>query len=484
MPRRRTPIAPTRDRHGVHQSHASRHYRRGSQHDLLKDLRRSLPTALALDAVFQETARGAAMLLRAQAASLWRVDEAAGQLQAGAFWSTTPTAAAPPQTICLEQDATGWVARQQQRLNVPDLGRDARFVAFEYWQQRGWCRFLGVPILLEEKLFAVLACHATEPCVLDRASQELLDTFLTCVCITLHHAILYATATTARRAAEQSAYVQASLAVRQASLYATETRARNALEAAMRAKNTFLANMSHELRTPLNAVINYRELLQEEMEEQGHVAYVADLRKIHEAGRQLLALITDVLDFARIEAGKVELTRDTFAVPALVYALAELLQPLLAQHANTLESHIADEVQWLYGDRLKVQQSLLHLLHNACKFTSHGHITLDVAHETVQDAIYIRFQVRDAGIGMGPEQLATLFQPFTRGDDTTTRKYGGTGLGLVISQRLCQLMGGEITVTSTLGQGSTFTMRLPAPSHMPVIPQCKGRVCLNVICSW
>jgi signal transduction histidine kinase len=281
------------------------------------------------------------------------------------------------------------------------------------------------------------------------------------VAIALQHAILYTTETAARQAAESSAYAQTMVAVRHASLHATETMARAAIEAATRAKNTFLANMSHELRTPLNAIINYSELLQEEIAEQGHLNYSADLRRIHAAGKHLLILINDILDFAQIEAGKVELHYETFHILALVHEIVTTLEPLLAQHANTLEVHVADDVKTLHADKTKVQQSLLHLLSNACKFTSHGRVALDVTRTTLEGHTAVRFQVCDSGIGMHSDDLHKLFQPFTQVDETT-RKYGGTGLGLAISQRLCHLMGGEITVTSTLGQGSTFTMYLPA----------------------
>jgi signal transduction histidine kinase len=419
----------------------------------------------------RETTRGAATLMRAPAASLWRVDAAAGMLHASAFWSAASDVEAPPQTLRLDQDAVGWVARHRQPLNVSDLTGDRRFVALDYWRQHGWRSFLGRPILLDDTLFAVLACHGVQPFVLRAEEQGLLHTFLASVAIALQHAVLYTTETAARQAAESSAYTQTMVAVRHASLHATETMARAAIEAATRAKNTFLANMSHELRTPLNAIINYSELLQEESTEQGHLNYSADLQRIHAAGKHLLTLINDILDFAKIESGKVELHHETFHVPALVHEVVATLQPLLAKHANTLEVHVADDVKTLRADKTKVQHSLLHLLSNACKFTSRGRIGLHVTCETAEGHTAVRFQVCDSGIGMSPDDIPKLFQPFTQMDDTTTRKYGGTGLGLAISQRLCHLMGGEITVTSTLGQGSTFTMFIPAQPALALASQ-------------
>ncbi len=383
-------------------------------------------------------------------------------LHAGAFWSTTSDVQAPPQTLRMDQDAIGWVARHRQVLNVSDLYGERRFVALDYWRQNGWRSFMGLPILLKDKLFAVLACHGVQPFTLGVEEQGLLHTFIARVGTALCNAILYATEAAARCAAESSAYAQATIAVRHASLHATETMARAALEAATRTKNTFLANMSHELRTPLNAIINDSELLQEEVTEQGHLDYVADLQKIHASGKHLLTLVSDILDFASIESGKVALHRETFHVPGMVHEIVATLQPLLTKHANTLEVHVADEVETLYADKTKVQQSLLQLLSNACKFTSHGRIGLDVACETADGHPTVRFQVHDTGVGMSPDDIHKLFQPFTQVDDTATRQYGGTGLGLAIGQRLCQLMGGEITVTSMLGKGSTFTMHIPA----------------------
>ena len=241
--------------------------------------------------------------------------------------------------------------------------------------------------------------------------------------------------------------------------------AKEAAEAANRAKSAFLANMSHELRTPLNAIIGYSEMLQEDAADQGHSESAADLRKIHAAGRHLLTLINDILDLSKIEAGKIILTPETFDVSRMVHEVVATIQPLVMHNANHLTLRVATDVDTLYADETKVRQSLWNLLSNAGKFTSRGHITLEVMREPCAAHSWLLLRVQDTGIGMTPEQLDHLFQEFTQGDVSTTRTYGGTGLGLAISQRLCQLMGGEITVTSVLGQGSIFTMRLPASAR-------------------
>jgi PAS domain S-box-containing protein len=239
--------------------------------------------------------------------------------------------------------------------------------------------------------------------------------------------------------------------------------AKDAAEVANRAKSTFLANMSHELRTPLNAIIGYSELLQEEAEGLGHKDFISDLGKIWTAGRHLLSLISDILDFSKIEAGKMELYLETFDLVPLIKDVVESVQPLVVKNGNTIQVDYPADLGIVHGDPIKVRQILLNLLNNAAKFTQRGAITLAVTRETVVgDTDWVRFCVTDTGIGMTLEQMHTLFQPFIQADDSTTRQYGGSGLGLAICQRLCQMMGGDISFESTLGQGSSFTVRLPA----------------------
>ncbi|MFQ5572166.1 MAG: response regulator, partial [Rhodothermales bacterium] len=239
-------------------------------------------------------------------------------------------------------------------------------------------------------------------------------------------------------------------------------KAKELAEAATQAKSSFLANMSHELRTPLNAIIGYSEMLQEEAEdlELGHL--VPDLKNIHAAGKHLLELINGVLDLSKIEAGKMELFLESFDVPTLVRGVVATIQPLVDKNANVLEVHCADGLDTMHADLTKVRQTLFNLLSNASKFTKKGTITLEATQEAVDGSLWIRFRVSDSGIGMTPEQLEKLFQAFSQADASTTRNYGGTGLGLAISRKFCQMMGGDITVESAPGQGSAFTVRLPA----------------------
>jgi signal transduction histidine kinase/DNA-binding response OmpR family regulator len=240
------------------------------------------------------------------------------------------------------------------------------------------------------------------------------------------------------------------------------TVAKEAAEQANRTKSAFLANMSHELRTPLNAIIGYSEMLQEEAEERAQSAvFVPDLQKIHAAGKHLLALINDVLDLSKIEAGKMELYLESFDVRALVRDVQSTIGPLIEKNQNTLEVRCPEGIGGMYADVTRVRQVLFNLLSNAAKFTDRGRILLEVQADPRGDQDMVAFKVTDSGIGISPEQLQRLFQAFTQADASTSRKYGGTGLGLVISQRFCQMMGGDIDVDSELHRGSTFTVRLP-----------------------
>ncbi|WP_162182921.1 ATP-binding protein [Neosynechococcus sphagnicola] len=237
--------------------------------------------------------------------------------------------------------------------------------------------------------------------------------------------------------------------------------ARVAAEAANRAKSTFLANMSHELRTPMNAIIGYSEMLIEEAEDLEPEEFVPDLRKIQGSGKHLLALINDLLDLSKIEAGKMELYIESFEIQELVAEVVATIQPLLRQNGNTLEVNLDPAIGTMAADLTKVRQSLFNLLSNACKFTEKGIVALAVSRIHPMDRDWVVLQVKDTGIGMTPEQMGKLFQSFTQADTSTTRKYGGTGLGLAITKRFCQMMGGDISVESQVGQGSTFTIQLP-----------------------
>ena len=237
--------------------------------------------------------------------------------------------------------------------------------------------------------------------------------------------------------------------------------AKVAAEAANATKSQFLATMSHELRTPLNAIIGYTEMMTEEAEDNGHDEYLPDLKKVHSSAKHLLALINDVLDLSKIEAGKMDLYLETVEVKPLIEDVVAVVAPLVDKKANKLSVNLGPNLGTIHADVTKVRQSLFNLLSNASKFTERGTITLDVYRSWQQGSEIFHFIVSDTGIGMNKEQLGRMFQAFTQADASTTRKFGGTGLGLVISRNFCQMMGGDITVESEEGKGTKFTIVLP-----------------------
>jgi len=242
---------------------------------------------------------------------------------------------------------------------------------------------------------------------------------------------------------------------------------------ASKAKSAFLANMTHELRTPLNAIIGYSELIEEESHEAASMN-LGDIGKIRAAARHLLALIDDILDVSKIEAGRMELFVEGFDARELLDEVVATIEPLAARNHNTLRIELAPALGTLHTDRTKLKQVALNLLSNACKFTHEGEVRLSVRRARAADGELLHLEVEDSGIGIAQERLEELFEPFRQADESTTRKYGGTGLGLSISRHYCQMMQGTIQARSTPGAGSTFTVRVPvdirAPQRVRVAP--------------
>ncbi|MBD2484809.1 HAMP domain-containing protein [Planktothrix sp. FACHB-1365] len=259
--------------------------------------------------------------------------------------------------------------------------------------------------------------------------------------------------------------------------------AMEAAEAANQTKNEFLARMSHELRTPLNAIIGYSDLLQEDAKDLGYLDLVPDLEQIKASGMHLLTIIQDILDISKLESGEMTLYLESFDISTLINEVQSTIQPLIQTNNNTLIIKGANYLGKMVADRTKVKQILFNLLSNATKFTEAGIITLTISHSSIRQISsqhqpnlhsssvnqsfsskandWITFSVADTGIGMTPEQINKIFDPFIQADNSTTRKYGGTGLGLSITKQLCELMGGNITVSSEINVGSTFTFFLP-----------------------
>jgi signal transduction histidine kinase/CheY-like chemotaxis protein len=246
--------------------------------------------------------------------------------------------------------------------------------------------------------------------------------------------------------------------------------ARDAADAASLAKSQFLANMSHELRTPLNAVIGYSELLQEEANDQGQTQFIPDLERIQVAGRHLLTLINDILDLSKIEAGKIDLELVTYDLPKVLQDVAVTMRPLVERKHNQFVLKVPDNLGEFRTDITRLRQCLFNLIGNSSKFTENGTVTLSVERIAEKGREFFAFHVIDTGIGMSPEELKRIFRAFSQADISTSRRYGGAGLGLTITRRLAELMGGTVDVVSEPGKGSTFSLRLPLDGRRTSAP--------------
>jgi signal transduction histidine kinase len=300
--------------------------------------------------------------------------------------------------------------------------------------------FLAAPLMLGHRLFGVL--YLDRALSRGRFSEDDVEIL---VAIADHLALALETAHTEQLESERTALARSKQA---------------ALEAS-RAKSKFIAHMSHELRTPLTAIIGYSELLEEEFQDHGDADYVPDVQRVQSAAKHLLSLINNMLDLSKIEAGKMDLYLEEFALADVVAEAVQQTAPLVERGGNAFVCTAPAELGVVRLDRTKVRQVLLNLLSNAGKFTTGGRVELAVTREAgARDEVVLR--VSDTGIGMSAEQVKRIFQEFAQGNAATTRRYGGTGLGLAITRSFCQLMRGDIEVDSSLGRGSTFTVRLPA----------------------
>jgi signal transduction histidine kinase len=326
---------------------------------------------------------------------------------------------------------SGRAALECEIVHVPDAMDDPEFTNKEWYGKVGSRTMLGVPLLREGIPIGVIVLM-----------RRIVRPF------------------TANQISLAAAFAdQAVIAIENVRLFdEIQDKSRQLAEASQH-KSQFLANMSHELRTPLNAIIGVTEMLREDAESLKQDVEPFD--RVLGAGRHLLALINDILDLSKIEAGRMELQLESFALAPLIDNVVKTIEPLTAKNANEITVHCDSAIGTLHADQMRLRQALLNLMSNANKFTDHGTITIDARQRQEGSRDWVTIAVGDSGIGMTAEQMGKLFQEFSQASSATASKYGGTGLGLVISKRFCQMMGGDITVESEPGRGSTFTIRVP-----------------------
>ncbi len=336
----------------------------------------------------------------------------------------------------LGEGTVGRAAALRTPVQIADLHEDTSYEPRlrEMFARHGFRARLAVPLVREDQIVGALVVRRRAPGPFSPELTALLQTFATQSVVAIHNARLF------REIEDKS----------------------HQLAVASQHKSQFLANMSHELRTPMNAIIGVGEMLLEDARALGRDDEIEPLERILRAARHLLALINDILDLSKIEAGKMMLYPESFAVAPLVEEVAGTVRSLAEKNGNALEVECGSDVGTMRADLTRVRQALLNLASNAVKFTEKGRVRITARRVRDGAGEAIVFEVADTGIGMTPEQVARLFQDFTQADASTTRRYGGTGLGLAISRRFCRMMGGDITVESAPGRGSTFTIRLPA----------------------
>jgi signal transduction histidine kinase/CheY-like chemotaxis protein len=327
----------------------------------------------------------------------------------------------------------GRTALEGKPTHIPDVFADPDYTWTEAQKLGQYRTTFGVPLLREGMTIGVMALTRTEVRPFTDKQIELATTFAD----------------------------QAGIAIENVRLFDEIQDKSRQLEIASKHKSQFLASMSHELRTPLNAIIGVTEMLLEDARDFKRGDEIEPLDRVLRAARHLLALINDILDLSKIEAGRMELALESFPLAPLIEDVAKTIEPMAAKNANRVVVDLPGDLGRIHADQTRVRQALLNLASNASKFTEKGTVTIAARPQRRDDRDWFAIAVTDTGIGMTEEQMGRLFQEFTQADASTTRKYGGTGLGLAISRHFCRMMGGDITVESKPGVGSTFTIRLP-----------------------
>ena len=402
----------------------------------LGDVVQAVNSSLDLQQVLVTIVTRAVQLSHAKEGTIYELDEASGVFEPTANFgaSDAMVEALRESRIRIGETAVGRCAEERVPVQLADVAEGAGYQLRDLLLREGIRSVLAVPLLREDKVIGALVVRRQEVGEFPQPVVALLQTFA----------------------------AQSVLAIQNARLFKEIQEKGEQLAAASQHKSQFLANMSHELRTPLNAIIGVTEMLQEDARDLGREDEKEPLERVLRAGRHLLALINDILDLSKIEAGKMELHLESFPLAPLIEDVVKTIQPIAEKNENALVVDCAADIGAMRADQTRVRQALLNLASNANKFTERGTVRVEVHRAAGNRGEWITIAVADTGIGMTEEQVGRLFQEFMQADASTTRKYGGTGLGLAISRRFCQMMGGDITVESEVGRGSTFTIRLPA----------------------
>ena len=398
----------------------------------LGEVSQAVNSTLDLQNVLDTIVARAAQISGTEAGAIYVFDEGQNEFQLSATFGMSEDMIAAVRNMHAEiSAAVGLLTEAHEPSQTADLRDLPPTAVNEVILRAGYRARLLVPLVRSGKVVGALVVRRKAPGEFPTNTVELLRTFA----------------------------AQSVLAIQNARLFAEiEDKGRQLAEASQH-KSQFLANMSHELRTPLNAIIGVTEMLREDAE--AAKQDLEPLDRVLGAGRHLLALINDILDLSKIEAGRMELHLDSFALAPLIDDVAKTIEPLAAKNDNQVAVHCDAEIGTMRADQMRLRQALLNLMSNANKFTDRGTITVDARQGVTDGRDWITLAVQDTGIGMTPDQMGKLFQEFSQASSATASKYGGTGLGLVISRRFCQMMGGDITVESEPGRGSTFMIRLP-----------------------
>jgi signal transduction histidine kinase/CheY-like chemotaxis protein len=399
----------------------------------LGEVSQAVNSTIDLETVLSTIVAKAVELARTEAGVIYVFDEVTREFQLRATCGMTADMVAVIKEHHADFSAAVSAAtRRREPDQVADLQPSSR--ANELIMSLGYRARLVIPLLAADRIVGALVVRRKEPGEFPRSTVDLLQTFA----------------------------AQSAVAIENARLFGEIEEKGQQLAMASQHKTQFLASMSHELRTPLNAIIGLTQMMTEHAPRFGTEKALEPLRRVLNAGRHLLNLINEILDLSKIEAGKLELNVERVALAPLVEDVAGTSRPLAEQNGNKLVIACDAAVGHVQADSMRLRQVLLNLLSNACKFTKQGEVRLTAARVAQDGRPWLQIDVTDSGIGMTSEQQAKLFQDFTQADSATARQFGGTGLGLAISRRLCRLMGGDITVVSEAGRGSTFTVRLPA----------------------